>query len=159
MNTIDVEYDAASYRDIADEEFVISWVNRVLEKVERDNVELSISFVSDEEIKDLNKQYRNLDMPTDILSFVQGDSKDDDDFWPCENEEEEAQVLGDMVISPDAIKRNCENFNETLENELKRLLVHGVLHLIGMDHKTNEFKTEPMLILQEQILNDLREME
>ncbi|MCK9190188.1 MAG: rRNA maturation RNase YbeY [Sphaerochaetaceae bacterium] len=159
MNTIDVEYDAASYRDIADEEFVISWVNRVLEKVERDNVELSISFVSDEEIKDLNKQYRNLDMPTDILSFVQGDSKDDDDFWPCESEEEEAQVLGDMVISPDAIKRNCENFNETLENELKRLLVHGVLHLIGMDHKTNEFKTEPMLILQEQILNDLREME
>ncbi len=159
MNTIDVEYDAASYRDIADEEFVISWVNRVLEKVERDNVELSISFVSDEEIKDLNKQYRNLDMPTDILSFVQGDSKDDDDFWPCENEEEEAQVLGDMVISPDAIKRNCENFNETLENELRRLLVHGVLHLIGMDHKTNEFKTEPMLILQEQILNDLREME
>lgn len=159
MNTIDVEYDAASYRDIADEEFVISWVNRVLEKVERDNVELSISFVSDEEIKDLNKQYRNLDMPTDILSFVQGDSKDDDDFWPCENEEEEAQVLGDMVISPDAIKRNCENFNETLENELRRLLVHGVLHLIGKDHKTNEFKTEPMLILQEQILNELREME
>jgi probable rRNA maturation factor len=159
MNTIDVEYDAASYRDIADEEFVISWVNRVLEKVERDNVELSISFVSDEEIKDLNKQYRNLDMPTDILSFVQGDSKDDDDFWPCESEEEEAQVLGDMVISPDAIKRNCENFNETLENELRRLLVHGVLHLIGKDHKTNEFKTEPMLILQEQILNELREME
>jgi probable rRNA maturation factor len=157
MNTIDVEYDAASYRDIADEEFVISWVNRVLEKVERDNVELSISFVSDEEIKDLNKQYRNLDMPTDILSFVQGDSKDDDDFWPCESEE--AQVLGDMVISPDAIKRNCENFNETLENELRRLLVHGVLHLIGKDHKTNEFKTEPMLILQEQILNELREME
>jgi len=159
MNTIDVEYDVASYRDIADEEFVISWVNRVLEKVERDNVELSISFVSDEEIKDLNKQYRNLDMPTDILSFVQGDSKDDDDFWPCESEEEEAEVLGDMVISPDAIKRNCENFNETLENELRRLLVHGVLHLIGKDHKTNEFKTEPMLILQEQILNELREME
>lgn len=158
MNTIDVEYEEATYANSFDEEMVVNWVNRVLKRLDKEEVELSISFVSDKEIQELNKEYRKLDMPTDILSFVQSDSQDEDDFWPNEMVEN-LTVLGDMIISPDALKRNCENFGATEDEELKRLLIHGTLHLLGMDHKTNDFKKEEMLILQEEILKELREKE
>jgi probable rRNA maturation factor len=154
MNTIDVEYEVPIYAKSFNEDMVVDWVNRVLKRLDKDEVELSISFVSDKEIQELNKEYRKLDMPTDILSFVQSDSQDDDDFWPnemCEN----VTVLGDMIISPDALNRNCENFGATEKDELKRLLIHGTLHLLGLDHKTNDFKKEKMLILQEDILKEL----
>lgn len=156
MNTIDVEYEVPSYAKSFSEDMVINWVNRVLKRMDKDEVELSISFVSDKEIQKLNKEYRNLDMPTDILSFVQSDNQSGDDFWPSEMVED-FTVLGDMIISPDALKRNCENFGATEDDELKRLLIHGTLHLLGEDHKTNDFKTEKMLILQEQILEELKE--
>jgi probable rRNA maturation factor len=156
MNTIDVEYEVPTYAKSFDEDMVVSWVNRVLKRLDKDEVELSISFVSDNEIQKLNKEYRDLDMSTDILSFVQSDSQDDDDFWPNELAEN-LTVLGDMIISPDALSRNCEDFGATEKDELKRLLIHGVLHLLGMDHKTNDFKNEEMLILQEDILNELKE--
>lgn len=158
MNTIDVEYELPTYVDCFKEDEVVDWVNLVLEKMNQKDVELSISFVSDSEIQKLNKEYRNLDMPTDILSFVQSDCKDEDDFWPIEFAND-STVLGDMVISPDALKRNCDNFGATQGDELKRLLIHGTLHLLGMDHKTNDFKKEEMLILQETILKELKESE
>jgi probable rRNA maturation factor len=156
MNTIDVEYEVPIYAETFDEEMVVNWVNRVLKRMDKDEVELSISFVSDKEIQELNKEYRKLDMPTDILSFVQSDCQMDDDFWPSEMVED-FTILGDMIISPDALKRNCENFGATEDDELKRLLIHGTLHLLGMDHKTNDFKSEEMLILQEDILKELKE--
>lgn len=155
MNIIDIEYSSDSYKLRADEELVRTRISKILDLVEKDDVELSVSFVSDDEILQLNKQWRSIESPTDILSFVQADSKDEDDFWP-DFEEEDSTVLGDMVISLDAVDRNCENFNVSFDEELYRLLIHGVLHLIGHDHKTND-KTEPMLIFQEQLLSSLRE--
>jgi len=159
MNIIDVEYGDSSYSDRANEELVVSRINKILDRVDTHDVELAVSFVSDDEIQALNKEYRNLDSPTDILSFVQSDCRDEEDFWPPLIEEEVKCILGDMIISLSALDRNCENFGASFDEELYRLLIHGVLHLIGLDHSTNDFKNEPMLSLQEQVLKELMESE
>ncbi len=114
-----------------------------------DEKECSLTFCDDEEIAELNMSYRKKEGPTDILSFVQLDSVDED--FPVDE-----SILGDMIISLDTLKRNANYFNVSEDVELHRLLIHGVLHLIGMDHETNN-SNEPMLILQEKILEDLLE--
>ena len=152
-NIIDIEYNLEEYEKRIPHQVVEKRVNEILALFSKDDVELSISFVSDDEIQELNKQWRNIDSPTDILSFVQSDNVDDMDFWPTDNE---SNILGDMVISIKAIERNCENFNVSFDEEVDRLLIHGILHLLGHDHKTND-KDEPMLVLQEEILSKIRE--
>ncbi len=111
-------------------------------------------FCNDEYIKELNKTYRNIDAPTDVLSFESGEEYEDEEGkWKC---------AGDIVISLDTLPVNAEYFNEDKNAELKRLLVHGLLHLNGMDHG-EEHKEKgkapecPMLELQENILEKLKD--
>jgi probable rRNA maturation factor len=92
------------------------------------------------------------DEPTDILTFVQTDG---DVSFPDERGEGCARVLGDMVISLTSMNRNAEQFGVSPDEELYRLLIHGTLHLLGGDHKTNDPK-EPMLQKQEAILRALK---
>ena len=106
----------------------------------------SLTYVDDEEIHQLNKEYRDIDSPTDILTFA---ITDGEEFPVFPGEEKE---YGDVFISIEAMKRNADEFGVTYAEELERLILHGLLHLSGMDHATNDFKTEPMLILQERIL-------
>ncbi|MGD1822110.1 MAG: rRNA maturation RNase YbeY [Pleomorphochaeta sp.] len=153
-NIIDIEYNLKNYEEEAPIPLVEKMVNDVLSYFSKTNVELSISFVSDDEIQELNKVWRNKDMPTDILSFVQADNVEEIEFWP--SVENDSTVLGDLIISLEAIKRNCINFNVQFDEELDRILIHGVLHLLGYDHKTND-SLEPMLLLQEKILSNIRE--
>ena len=134
------------------EDFPLSdYVNEKLEKILSyldEKRDFSVTFVSDDEIKDLNRDYRNMDMPTDILTFRLGDG--DDDFPPSPDE------MGDIFISLESCKRNAEEFGVSYLEELERLLLHGILHLRGLDHATNDFNTEPMLIEQERILSALK---
>ncbi len=111
--------------------------------------DFSLSFITDEEIQSLNREYRDIDSPTDILTFALTDGEQ----FPVMDEEDEE--MGDIFISIDSMERNAKEFNVTPEEELKRLLLHGLLHLRGLDHKTNDFSTEPMLIEQERILREL----
>lgn len=111
--------------------------------------DFSLSFISDDEIQSLNNEYRGIDSPTDILTFAINDGEE---FPSFEGEDEE---LGDVFISIDSMERNAKEFGVSPEEELKRLLLHGLLHLRGMDHKTNDFNTEPMLIEQERILKQI----
>lgn len=106
--------------------------------------DFSVTFVTDDEIQSLNKEYRDIDSPTDILTFRLSDG--DDDFPSYDDE------LGDIFISMESMKRNAESFSVDTSDELRRLLLHGILHLRGMDHKSNDFAAEPMLIEQERIL-------
>lgn len=138
------------------------------EKLVKDTLELylnylkekrdfSLHFIDDEEMQSLNYEYRGIDSPTDILTFAINDGDDfpilfDDD----EIVEEEEEELGDVFISIESMHRNALEFGVSDEEELKRLLLHGLLHLRGMDHKTNDFATEPMLIEQERILSVLK---
>ncbi len=119
---------------------------KVLDEIKRDNWELSVLFCGDKTITDLNRQYRDKNEPTDILSFNLGET-----IKECGKI---TYLPGDIVISMDSLKENAEYFQTPQDEELRRLLIHGILHLDGMDHKTLE-KDEPMLVLQEKILNKL----
>lgn len=112
--------------------------------------DFSVTFVSDDEIRNLNREYRNIDSPTDILTFRLADGEDD--FPSPEGEEVE---LGDIFISLESMRRNASEFGVDENDELRRLLLHGLMHLRGWDHRTNDFTSEPMLIEQERILKEI----
>jgi len=121
---------------------------KVLKEIKRDNWELSILFCDDKTIAHLNKRYKNKAHATDVLSFNLGETIQDGNktiFLP-----------GDIVISLDTLRENSRYFKTPEDEELRRLLIHGILHLDGMDHMTND-KNEPMLELQEEILNRLKD--
>jgi len=120
---------------------------KVLDEIKRDNWELSILFCDNKTITGLNSQYRNKNEPTDILSFNLGET--------VQEEGKTVFLPGDIVISLETLKENAQYFNTPEDEELRRLLIHGILHLDGMDHETLE-KNEPMLELQENILNKLK---
>ncbi len=129
-------------------ESVREWLDKILSYLSESG-DFSLHFISDEEMRALNKEYRDKDEPTDILTFAINDGFD---FPSVEGEERE---LGDVFISLDSMKRNAKMLGVDESEELRRLLVHGVLHLRGMDHQTNDFSSEPMLIEQERIMKDL----
>ena len=119
-----------------------------------DGEEISVLFCNDEYIRELNKSYRNIDAPTDVLSFENDEEYEDNEgTWKC---------VGDIVISLDTLPVNAEYFNEDTNAELKRLLVHGLLHLNGMDHGEEHIQKGvapecQMLVLQENILEKLKD--
>lgn len=92
--------------------------------------ELSIALVDDEEMAHLNKQYRGIEGPTDVLSFGCDD--------PCPTPGDEPITLGDVVIAPEVAERQAAELGHTIEHELDVLLVHGVLHLLGYDHEAED---------------------
>ena len=152
MNTsghiIDIRYEDSSEKKRIDEEVVEAHLGKILDALGvKDPVEFSVSFVDDEAIHKLNKQYRGIDRPTDILTFVQ----EDDKSFPG-MPAEQARVLGDMVISLGSMQQNAEAFGVSESEELYRLLIHGVLHLLGENHQSNEVEKEPMLQKQEALL-------
>lgn len=123
-----------------------------------ENYEVSISFVNDDEIQDLNKEYRGIDNATDVLSFPMMEFEEDGESLE-EDEEfeyiEEELPLGDIVISMDRAKAQAEEYGHSFERELAFLLVHGMLHLLGYDHE--EEKDEKVMIkAQEEILEILK---
>ena len=117
-----------------------NYIRSVLETLGRKNWELSVLFCNNRFIKTLNARYRNKDEPTDVLSFPIGEAGPDGRF-----------LAGDIVISLDALEENARFFKVSQDEELRRLLVHGILHLSGEEHSTNGAK-EPMIKTQEKIL-------
>ncbi|MDN0054358.1 rRNA maturation RNase YbeY [Collinsella ihumii] len=97
------------------------------EGVERP-VEVSVSFVDDEEMRGLNRTWREIDAPTDVLSF-ECDSPFDEDI-PAD----EAVELGDVILAPGVITAQAAEFGNTPAEECRLMLVHGLLHLLGYDH-------------------------
>ena len=92
--------------------------------------EVSVTFANNEQIHELNKMYRNVDAPTDVLSFPMGeDGKYDID--PATN----AKILGDIVISMEKAVEQAERFGHTLQREVGYLTAHSMLHLLGYDHE------------------------
>jgi probable rRNA maturation factor len=124
-----------------------AFAGKVLGRLGRDGWELSVLICGDRTIADLNSAYRGKDEPTDVLSFSQGDG------CPFPVGGGRGHV-GDIAISLDTLRENARLFDVDEDEELRRLLIHGILHLDGMDHHTND-KAEPMLRLQEQILEEL----
>jgi probable rRNA maturation factor len=110
--------------------------------------EISINFVDNNEMKELNRNYRQKDEPTDVISFAMQESVEEE---PKIVGEDIPLTLGDIVISIDKAKEQAEEYNHSLERELGFLAVHGFLHLLGYDHINKEDEVV-MFKRQEEIL-------
>jgi probable rRNA maturation factor len=113
--------------------------------------ELSIFFVNDIRMRILNQEYRGVDRTTDVLSFPQiADFSVHDSRFTVHD-----FVLGDIVISLPKANRQALEYGTTLNEELKRLLIHGLLHLIGYDHEMGKYAERKMQKKTQEILNRL----
>ena len=136
-----------------------SYALKVLARMNRDKWDLSVLLCDDATISGLNARYRGKDEATDVLSFA----LDEGELFPAaafcaqaaaSRRYSARKQAGDIVISLDSLKENARRFQISEDEELRRLLIHGILHLDGMDHRTND-TTEPMLQLQEDILENI----
>lgn len=110
-----------------------------------DNLEFNIIIVDNDYIHELNKNYRNIDRPTDVITFALEDYEDGIKL--------EHRMLGDIYISIDKAISQAEEYRHDLRREICFLAVHGFLHLLGYDHMEKE-EEEIMFSLQEEILNE-----
>lgn len=121
---------------------------RALGRLGKEDWDLSILLCGDELIADLNLRYRSKEGPTDVLSFEQGEEYEAEDG-------SRRFLAGDIVISLPALARNAAEFGVDEGEERERLVLHGILHLSGLDHEDDD-PSRPMLRLQEEILAELR---
>jgi len=118
------------------------------ENINSQDFEISISFVDNEKIKEMNKFYRDKDSVTDVLSFPQYDSIEEI------NDEEGYLSLGDIVISLDKVEKQAKEYEHSFERELLYLTTHGMLHLLGFDH-INESDKNKMRKVEDAIMKEM----
>lgn len=104
---------------------------QLLREVDEEGSALSVSLVDDREIAQLNREHRGKDKPTDVLSFPLYEAGE---ATPGDGE----RLLGDVVISVDTARRQAADYDAPLQNEVYRLLIHGILHVLGHDHEQPE---------------------
>ena len=118
-----------------------------LEGIDEERTEISVTFVEAEEIRELNRDYRDNDKVTDVLSFPQFDDLNDiPDFGEI--------CLGDVVICKDRAEEQAEEFGHSFEREIIYLFTHSILHLLGYDHMEEEEKKE-MRAREEEVMTHL----
>ncbi|WP_172249736.1 rRNA maturation RNase YbeY [Saccharibacillus deserti] len=110
------------------------------------NGEVALTFVDDEEIHRLNREFRDIDRPTDVLSFAMRESNGEEPDIvyqaQAQDEPEFEEMLGDIIISVPRAIAQSEDYGHSVERELGFLFVHGFLHLLGYDHQTPEEEAE-----------------
>ena len=106
---------------------------KVLNQEKKRKLDLSVAFINYSEIKRLNKKYRKKNKATDVLSFLYDDS-------------------GEIVVCPQEVRKNVKIFKSYFKKELARVLIHGILHLLGYDHEKNRIRAEEMEKRQERYL-------
>lgn len=113
--------------------------------------EVSVTFVSNEKIQEINREYRDKDTATDVISFAMEELGEGE--VELTGEVDMPRVLGDIIISIPRAKEQAGEYGHSFERELGFLAVHGFLHLLGYDHMTEEDEKE-MFTLQKEILNE-----
>ena len=120
------------------------------EGLKEDNYEVDVSIVNDEMIREMNKEFRNIDSATDVLSFPLGE----DGVYDV-NPETEAKMLGDIVISVDHALHQADLYGHGIEREIAFLTVHSMLHLLGYDHVNGGIEQARMRDKEESVLEAL----
>ena len=126
-----VNIDESLYKDFN------NIITKATEMEGYDGGEISIAFVNDEKIKELNNKFRNINEVTDVLSFPMDD-----------------EILGDIIISAERALAQSKDYGHSFKREICYLVTHGILHLLGYDHKTDGEKKE-MRKKEERILKEL----
>ena len=147
------------YKDVQENEKYEKIVKKVLEQCfkEEDMLDsklyITITFTTPQNIKEINKKYRNIDKATDVLSFPmfekdELETKIKNKDYVCED------VLGDIIISIEKVQEQAEEYGHSFERELSYMIVHGFYHLMGYDHIKEDKKV--MRPKEEKVLNDLK---
>ena len=148
------------YKDIEENDKYEQTIKKVIEKcfkeenLKNSKLIITITLTNLENIRKINKQYRNIDKATDVLSFPMF-KKDELEEKIRKKDFEFEDVLGDIVISIEKVAMQAKEYNHSFERELSYLLVHGFYHLMGYDHIKEEDK-KIMRPKEEKILNDLK---
>lgn len=143
MNKIEIFNETKN--NIKELEDVRKVIDIAIKNQKLDNLEFNIIIVDNDYIHELNKNYRNIDRPTDVITFALEDYEDGIEL--------EHRMLGDIYISIDKAITQAEEYGHDLRREICFLAVHGFLHLLGYDHMEKE-EEEIMFSLQEAILNE-----
>ena len=148
------------YKDIEEnkeyEEVIKKVINQCYkeEKIENSKLFITITLTNPENIQKINKEYRDIDKPTDVLSFPMFE-KEELDKKIENNLFEYEDILGDIIISIERVKEQAQEYNHSFERELSYMVVHGFYHLMGYDHIKEEDKNK-MRPKEEKILQDLK---
>ena len=120
------------------------------EKIDNINLYINVILTNPENIRKINKQYRNIDKETDVLSFPMFEKEELVDFQSnCQ------EVLGDIIISIDRVKEQAEEYGHSFQRELSYMVVHGFYHLMGYDHMEEQDKIQ-MRAKEEEVLSVLK---
>lgn len=132
-------------KEIKELNFLKDFINFALEELSLKNVMFNVIIVDNESIHKINKEYRNVDRPTDVITFALEDNKFID--TPI------IRVLGDIYISYDKVISQAKEYGHSTKREICFLAIHGLLHLLGYDHIKKEDE-EKMFTLQKELLNN-----
>ena len=142
---LEMSLEIEGFDDLVNEEEIREYVQKVLEKEHESEapVYMSLLFTGNDEIQVINREYRDKDQPTDVISFAYHETEDFD-IGPYD-------TLGDIVISLERVVEQAKEYNHSDKRELFYVLTHGILHLLGYDHIEEEDKKE-MRAKEEEIL-------
>lgn len=159
--TIDLDENLVNYikekcdRDITKDIIIIVETALEEKEIKNQNVSISISAVDKEEIHKINKEYRNVDRPTDVLSFPIFSREEINNFSTLdENKKIKELELGDIIICIDILQEHAIEYQTGILREMLYMITHGVCHLMGYDHEILEEKKE-MRKLEEKILDKI----
>ena len=142
MNSIEVYNEYG--KDIKELEIMKDFINYCVKKLNLKNVVFSVIIIDNENIHKINKEYRKIDRPTDVISFALEDDK------VIVNSD--VRMLGDIYISYDMVIKQAAEYNHSTKREICFLAIHGLLHLLGYDHMNQEDEIK-MFGLQKELLD------
>ena len=163
MNNISIDLDdeLVKYikekcgRDITHDIEIIIKTKKKKKNIKEQNVSISISAVGKDEIHQINKEYRNVDRPTDVLSFPIFSREEINEFSSLEDSKKVKELeLGDIIMCIDVLQEHAEEYGTGILREMLYMITHGVCHLLGYDHMIEDEKTE-MRALEEKILEKI----
>jgi probable rRNA maturation factor len=163
MNKVTIDLDEALVeyikekcdRDITSDIETIVLTALSEKNIENQNVSISISAVDKEKIHEINKEYRGVDRPTDVLSFPIFSREEINDFSKLEDNKKVRELeLGDIIICIDVLQEHAIEYETGILREMLYMITHGVCHLLGYDHEIEEEKKE-MRTLEEKILEKI----
>lgn len=150
MLTIDFMDETETLKE-TDMQFVEKILQQAAKEEDIEDAEVSVSFVTNEKIREINREYREKDQPTDVISFAMEEPGEGEVLI---QDSGEPRVLGDIIISLDRTREQAADYGHSFERELGFLAVHGFLHLVGYDHM-NEPDEKEMFAKQDVILSSL----
>ena len=144
MNDITINNEYGYDKDYSYLDLVFS---HTLEDQKVNNAVFSVIFVGENEIKEINREYRKIDKVTDVISFAFEDNED--------IKTEDIRILGDIYVCIPRMIEQAKSYGHTEKRELSFLCCHGLLHLLGYDHVNNKEEEKIMFDLQERLLNEI----